>query len=267
MPNPPPKCCFVVSQIGAEDSPERIHADWFLEAVVEPTFEKLGGFKVERADKLSHPGLIDAQVIQRLLTADIVVADLTGLNPNVFYEIGIRHMSQKPIIHMHEIGQGIPFDVSLYRSISYSRLRPRDLRQARSSLAQSVGDVLAADYQVENPVTNVRGRFQLEMHATPEQKLILGQLQSIEQRLISLEENPNRTAASKMQSLVPKLDQNYISSFSKGDYVAHHKFGVGPVVLVDGVKLTVDFPGGRKRVIDDFVIPTLPPTEQDRWAE
>src|ERR1700744_4521649 len=116
MPLQSPKCCFVVSQIGSEDSPERIHADWFLEAIVEPAFEKLHEFKVERADKLSHPGLIDAQVIHKLLTAEIVIADLTGLNPNVFYEIGIRHMAQKPIIHMHEAGQSIPFDVSLYRS-------------------------------------------------------------------------------------------------------------------------------------------------------
>lgn len=260
---PIPKCCFVVSQIGGEDSPERVHADWFLEAIVEPTFEKLNEFKVERADKLSHPGLIDAQVIHRLLTAEIVIADLTGLNPNVFYEIGIRHMAQKPIIHMHEMGQPIPFDVSLYRSIAYSRLRPRDLRQARSSLAQSVSDVLTADYQVENPVTNVRGRFQLELHATPEQKLIIGQLHSIEQRLASLEDNPNRSQVTPpAQRLM--IDPDHISFFSKGDYVSHHKFGIGLVTMVDGAKLTVDFPGGQKRVVDQFVDPAFPPTDLDK---
>lgn len=246
MSAPPDKCCFVVSQIGGDDSPQRIHADWFLEAIVE---QKLGGFKVERADKLSHPGLIDAQVIQRLLTAEIVVADLTGLNPNVFYEIGIRHMAQRPIIHMHEIGQTIPFDVSLYRSIPYSRLRPRDLQQARSSLSQSAGDVLRADYQVENPVTNARGRLKLEQHATPEQKLIIGQLQSIEQRLIALESPSVRNAV----PYVSKVDPDYISFYAIGDYVTHAKFGTGKVILVEGVKLTIDFPVGRKKVIEDFV--------------
>jgi hypothetical protein len=253
MPTSLSKCCFVVSQIGDDNSRERIHADWFLEAIVEPTFEKLTEFKVERADKLSHPGLIDAQVIHKLLTAEIVIADLTGLNPNVFYEIGIRHMAQEPIIHMHETGQSIPFDVSLYRSIAYSRLRPSDLRQARSNLAQSVDKVLAADYQVENPITNVRGRFQLELHATPEQKLLIGQLRSIEEQLASLEVSPLRTNVPTARLTTDKLSPDYISFYSTGDYVKHHKFGTGSVVLVDGAKLTVDFPGGQKRVIDDFV--------------
>lgn len=249
MPASPHKCCFVVSQIGSDDSPQRIHADWFLEAIVEPVFENLEGFKVERADKLSHPGLIDAQVIQRLLTAEMVVADLTGLNPNVFYEIGIRHMAQKPIIHMHEIGQTIPFDVSLYRSIPYSRLRPRDLQQARSSLLQSASDVLRSDYQVENPVTNARGRLKLEQHATPEQKLIIGQLQSIEHRLIALEGSSTWNALPYVSEAHP----DHISFYAVGDLVRHPKFGTGKVIVIDGAKLTIDFPIGRKKVIDTFV--------------
>ena len=56
------RCCFVVSIIGGEDSAERIHADWFLEAIVKPVFQPRAEFKVERADKLDQPGLIDAQL-------------------------------------------------------------------------------------------------------------------------------------------------------------------------------------------------------------
>ena len=121
-------------------------------------------------------------MIHKLLTAEIVIADLTGLNPNVFYEIGIRHMAQKPIIHMHETGQKIPFDVSLYRSIQFSRLRPKDIRAAQIALVQAIDHALAPDHQVENPVTNVRGRIELEQTATPEQKIVLEQLRAIEMR-------------------------------------------------------------------------------------
>ncbi len=127
MPSKPvkKKLCFVVSQIGGDDSPERVSADWFMEEIVEPVFrENFEDYIVRRGDGLLEPGLIDAQVIDHLIKSDVVVADLTNLNPNVFYEIGLRHMTQKPIIHMHEAGQKIPFDVSLYRSIKYSRLRP-----------------------------------------------------------------------------------------------------------------------------------------------
>jgi hypothetical protein len=138
------------------------------------------------------------------------------------------------------------------------------LRQARSDLTQSVDKVLAADYQVENPVTNVLGRFQLELHATPEQKLLMGQLRSIEQRLASLEEPPSRTKNSPKGMFTPEqLSPDYISFYSKGDYVEHSKFGVGLVVMVEGAKLTVDFPGGQKRVVDSFIRPALPPKNLD----
>jgi len=69
---------------GIRLSYKRIHADWLLEGIIQPIFETRPEFKVERVDKLSHPRLIDAQVIQKLLTAELLIADLTGLNPNVF---------------------------------------------------------------------------------------------------------------------------------------------------------------------------------------
>jgi len=84
MADDPTKTCFVVGPIGAEDSDFRIHADWFLEEIVNPVKEKLPEFKVSRADKISQPGLIDSQVITMLLNADLVIADLTTLNPNAF---------------------------------------------------------------------------------------------------------------------------------------------------------------------------------------
>jgi hypothetical protein len=122
-----------------------------------------------------------------LLTAELVIADLSGLNPNAFYEIGIRHMAQKPIIHMQLDGDKIPFDVSLYRAIKFSRVRPKDVRAARDLLKAQVAATLDVNYQVENPVTNARGRVQLEQHATPEQKVLLDNLRSLRERVTILE--------------------------------------------------------------------------------
>ena len=107
------KECFVVSAIGEEGSSERLHADWVLEGIIKPTFDDhFQDFHVVRADHMNTPGLIDAQIIDRLLNAELVVADLTFLNPNAFYEIGIRHVVAKPVIHMNLATQRIPFDIS-----------------------------------------------------------------------------------------------------------------------------------------------------------
>jgi len=114
--------------IGPEDSDIWLHADWLLDEVIVPVFRDHLEFKVERADKIRQPGLIDAQIIDLILTADLANADLSFLNSNAFYEIGIRHMAQKPVIHMHRAGEKIPFDISLYRSMEFARTRPSDLR-------------------------------------------------------------------------------------------------------------------------------------------
>jgi hypothetical protein len=197
---PRSKLCFVIGPIGDENSDVRIHADWLLELIIEPVMADFPDFRVQRADKLPQPGLIDAQVINGLLTAELVSADLTKLNPNAFYEIGIRHMVQKAIIHMQVSDEKPPFDVSLYRAIKFSLRRPSDLKDAQARLREQVAAVLAEDYVVENPVTNARGRMSLDQHATPDQKVLLEQMRGIQERLSALESAARASnAASRMQ--------------------------------------------------------------------
>jgi hypothetical protein len=145
-------------------------------------------FHVKRADRDPRPGLIDAQMINDLLNADLVIADLSFSNPNAFYEIGIRHMAQKPIIHMQLNDQKPPFDLSLYRAIKFSRLRFRDIEEAKTDLKLTVSAALAEDYEVENPVTHARGKVQLDEHATAGQKVILDQLDAHQERIQMLED-------------------------------------------------------------------------------
>jgi hypothetical protein len=178
-----PKNCFVVGPIGSADSPVRIHADWLLEEIISPVMQEYPEFIVHRADKLSQPGLIDTQVITHLLNDDLIIADITTLNPNAFYEIGIRHMVQKPIIHMHKAGEKIPFDISAYRSIEFSLERPSDLREARGRLKNAVEAILADGYKVDNPVTHARGVVHLQEQATDSQRVLLDEMEGIKERL------------------------------------------------------------------------------------
>jgi hypothetical protein len=119
------KTCFVVGPIGGDDTPERVHADWLLKGIIIPVFwEHFPNFEVVRADTINAPGLIDSQIIERLLTFDLVIADLSFLNPNAFYELGIRHSQGGATIHMVRKGDRLPFDNSMYRAIVYSVVAP-----------------------------------------------------------------------------------------------------------------------------------------------
>jgi hypothetical protein len=191
MADKPERNCFVVGPIGAADSEVRVHADWLLEEIINPVMADFTEFVVHRADKLSQPGLIDTQVITHLLNDDLVIADITTLNPNAFYEIGIRHMAQKPIIHMHKAGEKIPFDISAYRSIEFSLSKPADLRSARINLRAVVEAVMADGFKVDNPVTHARGVVHIQEQATDDQRVLLDEIKGLKDRLSKLESLEN----------------------------------------------------------------------------
>lgn len=183
------KQCFVVGPIGGEESDDRVHADWLLEEIILPVFEThFTSFEVTRADKMSAPGRIDAQVITSLLEADLVIADLTTLNPNAFYEIGIRHTIQKPIVHMHLEGQTIPFDIASFRSLRFQRKWPRDLKKAREGLKQAVDAAIDPDHIIDNPVTFSRGKIEISQSAAPTEKIFLQELETVSSRLDRIEQ-------------------------------------------------------------------------------
>src|SRR5271165_2172238 len=99
------KTCFVIGPIGKDGSPERRHADLLLNAMIKHVLEaEEFGYKVKRADEDADPGMIGDRVISDIINAELVVADLTDLNPNAFYELGIRHSKEKSVIHVAKLG-------------------------------------------------------------------------------------------------------------------------------------------------------------------
>ena len=72
----------------------------------------------KRADLISLPGIITTHIINHLLEDDLVIADITYKNPNVFYELAIRHYTDKPVIQIKEYSEVIPFDVTTTRTIN-----------------------------------------------------------------------------------------------------------------------------------------------------
>ena len=73
------------------------------------------GFETRRADELVNHRNILQDVIAGIESADLVVADLTGANPNVFYELGVAHSLERPTILLTQSVDDPPFDLRSYR--------------------------------------------------------------------------------------------------------------------------------------------------------
>ena len=125
--------CFIICPIGDEDSEIRKRADRLLKHILAPVLKK-NEFKAIRADQVPKVGLITSQIINLIIDSHLVVADLTGSNPNVFYELAIRHAIQKPYIQLIDKGEKIPFDVGAIRTIEIDLTDLDNVETAKSQI-------------------------------------------------------------------------------------------------------------------------------------
>lgn len=131
--------CFVVSPIGDALSETRKRSDGYLREVIRPVAEELG-YTVERADEDKSPGIVTDGIVNKIIDADLVVADLHGHNPNVMYEVAIRHASDKPLVQMAEYGETLPFDIGGLNTIFYDP-SVAGLAQWRADLRTAIGSI------------------------------------------------------------------------------------------------------------------------------
>lgn len=93
--------------------------DRIYQKLIVPPFED-SGFSVFRADTLSNQQNILRDIVSGIATSDLVVADLTGINANVMYELGIAHALDKRVVMLTQALETVPFDLRAYRIIKYS---------------------------------------------------------------------------------------------------------------------------------------------------
>jgi nucleoside 2-deoxyribosyltransferase len=183
---PAQKTCFIVGPIGEALSPVRELADWLLKGVIKPVLEaEEFSYVVKRADHDTDPGSITSAVISDLVDADLVIADLTGFNPNAFYELGIRHALRKPAIHITAEVVKLPFDNADQRTIFVNIANYESVQDAKARLRSAVQAVNRDGYQVSNPVIQAAAVTALKESGDPKDQIIAG----LEERLSRLEQD------------------------------------------------------------------------------
>ena len=147
-----PKTCFVICPIGSPDSETRRRSDDLLDFIIQPVLKDLN-VEVKRADLIGAPGDITVQIITELNKSDLIIADLTDKNPNVFYELAICHALKKPVIHFIKKGDGVPFDLQQNRVVSYDTTDLRMLDPTKQELKKEMENLINGEHPVTNPVT------------------------------------------------------------------------------------------------------------------
>jgi nucleoside 2-deoxyribosyltransferase len=111
--------------------------DTFYREVIQQQAEA-AGFEAVRIDEKAGPGVIFQDIQREIEQAEVVIAEITPVNPNVFYELGYAHALGKPTILLARRGAQLPFDIRSYRVVFYNDTiggKPEVERSLRRHLA------------------------------------------------------------------------------------------------------------------------------------
>lgn len=115
--------------------------DSLYSEVIKPVCKEYG-FEAYRADDVYRPGIILQDIISGLKESDMIIAEISPTNPNVFYELGYAHAIEKPTVLLARRGGELPFDISGYRVIFYD---------------DTIGGKSAVEKDLKNHLSNITG--------------------------------------------------------------------------------------------------------------
>ncbi|HSS34283.1 MAG TPA: hypothetical protein VLL27_13485 [Solirubrobacterales bacterium] len=179
--------CFFIAPIGEQGTDVRKRSNDVRDWIVKPAAEA-HGLETLRADDVGEPGQITSQAVQHCLEAKAAVADLTGGNPNVYYELSVRHGALLPVVLIAEEDTKLPFDLGQSRVIFFKHNDLASANVARQELETQLGASLTNP--ADNPISDGMRLAQLQGGNVEERTL--GLIVDRLERLTSLTENTNQ---------------------------------------------------------------------------
>ena len=133
--------CLIIGPFGK--TPEEQKSRKSLEIIINGALEK--DFDVT-AFHAAHKAVMDADIFTALVEADLVVADLRSMNPNVMYELGIRHAFNRPVIQMVDSETALPWDIDKNYAIKYENpIQVADMTELVNQIFDRANKVLKMD--------------------------------------------------------------------------------------------------------------------------
>lgn len=178
------KTCFIITPIGSDGSIIRRAANGLIDSVISPVMKELD-FRMIVPHKLADPGSITVQVVNHIVDDDMVIANLTGLRPNVMYELALRHSAMKPVVIMAELGTVLPFDISHDRVVFFTN-DMAGVMKARKDLQNHV-KMASSGKQPDNPIYIARKTGVIKEISQKDigsiNDFIIGQLNNLQSRM------------------------------------------------------------------------------------
>lgn len=233
------RICFIIMPISDIEGYEPGHFRRVYEYIIKPAC-KNAGFIPVRADDIKKTNVIVIDILQKLLNSDMAVCDLSGKNPNVLYELGIRQSFDLPVSFIKDDITTRVFDIQGFRDLEYnSNLRIDEVNTAIEKLTLSITETFNSKGQDINSIVELLGiskaKVTKQVEISPDTDMILKSLSEISLRLGNLE---NKSVFPKQENFIEsvfkkrekiKSFQNNGIEYCVGDKVNHDRFGLGTI--------------------------------------
>jgi len=139
--------CFIISPIGETGTQTREDADDLRDVIIKPALD-IFDFDVKRGDHRSEAGQIDVDVIKAVQESDLCIVDLSQPNPNVYYELGRRDETGKPVILLKSKNSpDLPVDIATRRYIEYDLDSRHGIRDAIQQIRNFVEPIVEKGFE------------------------------------------------------------------------------------------------------------------------
>lgn len=209
------KTCFIITPIGDDQSDIRRATDGVIDAVIIPALIEIG-FKRENIDvahRMSNSGSINRQVITSVLECDLAIANLSNLNPNVMYELAIRHAVRKPVVQICQKGTKLPFDITEERTIFYND-DMKGVIELQIDFKNAVTQAMN-NKEPDNPIYRVveSNTIMKSVDENDPSKFLLNRMNSLENNLSDLINSLNNKFQTEFTGSSDRFDKDVINNY------------------------------------------------------
>lgn len=253
------KSCFVIAPLSEGGSPVRSRSDKVFRHIIKPAVEQCG-YEPLRSDIEPTPGMIGQQIINHLLKDDLVIADLTGQNANVFYELAIRHMARKPVVQIIEKGEPLPFDITQSRTIFLDHTDLDSVETCREEIVKQITELEHDPELIENPVSQALRIESLKESSDPRERregemiARLDRLSALVEMLL-LKQHLHSLRGTSLAGMRPGIDGAFDEEQMVGEASSFGQNIATPVDDIIGTSATLDEAITRFERMRDASIP------------
>ncbi|WP_313625761.1 hypothetical protein [Kosakonia sp.] len=197
--------CFVIMPIADMQGYESRHFDRVYNHIIKPSCN-LAGFNPIRADDVTSSNFIVLDILRKIIECDIAICDLSGRNPNVMYELGLRQAFNKKTVLIKDEKTTSPFDVQAFRYFEYdSSLRIDNAQLNVQSISSALNSTYGADSNDINSIVQLLriqpAQVGEKTVLSQENSLLFKAIKELEQKL-----NPPKQSMNNVNSSLISVD-------------------------------------------------------------